>query len=198
MSHIHVPEQHSANPTAAVRALSPTIYGAATAFSMTVYRNVRLPHRVIEAARMRTAQINGCLSCQTWRAAEHLEATLTQAGDTARGTFIDDANDPAPDNAFYAAIDADWRQSSVFSERERLAIEHAERMGENPHSFGDDDAYWTRMHAAFSDQEIVELTCAIASWISGGRIAHTLGVDPPMCEVRLGTSTAAQPTSNAA
>lgn len=65
----------------------------------------------------------------------------------------------------------------LFSERERIAIEMAERMGERPHSMAGDEAFWERVHGHFSDEEIVDMTLSIGSWISMGRVVHTLELD---------------------
>ena len=85
-------------------------------------------------------------------------------------------NGPAPDEAFYEAI-AEWRTSPVFSERERLAIEFAERFGTEPQALAGDEAFWARMNAAFSDAEIVDLAHCTAAWAGLGRVAHVLGFD---------------------
>jgi alkylhydroperoxidase family enzyme len=45
----------------------------------------------------------------------------------------------APDEASYAAV-IDWRTSNMFSYRERLAIEFAERLSLEPQGFARDEA----------------------------------------------------------
>ncbi len=62
-----------------------------------------------------------------------------------------------------------------YNEQERLAIEYAERFAYDHQRI--DDAFWTRMHAAFSDQEILDLTICIGSFIALGRTLVTLGID---------------------
>jgi len=47
--------------------LVPGIGPAASAFAMSVYEHSTLGLREFEAARLRIAQINGCLFCQDWR-----------------------------------------------------------------------------------------------------------------------------------
>ena len=44
---------------------------------------------------------------------------------------LERTNGPAPDEAFYAAVH-EWRTSPVLSEREKLAIEYAEKVGLDP------------------------------------------------------------------
>jgi alkylhydroperoxidase family enzyme len=82
----------------------------------------------------------------------------------------------APDEAFYDAI-ADGRDHAGFSERERLAIVYAEGMGLTPHEIAEDEDFWSRAKAVFSDNEIVDLTYSIAAWMGTGRALHALGLD---------------------
>ena len=43
--------------------------------------------------------------------------------------------------------------------------------------FADDEAYWQRLHAAYSDDEIVDLTLCVAAWMAMGRVTHVLELD---------------------
>jgi alkylhydroperoxidase family enzyme len=62
-----------------------------------------------------------------------------------------------------------------YSEQERLAIEYAERFVYDHQRI--DDEFWARMHAAFSDQEIMDLTVCIGTFIAFGRTLVVLGLD---------------------
>lgn len=62
-----------------------------------------------------------------------------------------------------------------YSEQERLAIEYAERFVYDHQRI--DDGFWARMHAAFSDQEIMDLTVCIGTFIAFGRTLVVLGLD---------------------
>jgi alkylhydroperoxidase family enzyme len=53
-----------------------------------------------------------------------------------------------------------WRESSAFSELERIALEYAERMTYTGQKV--DDALFARIREHFSEPQIVELTAAIA------------------------------------
>jgi len=150
-------------------------------FSSVVYQNTTLPFRLVEAARHRTAQINGCQTCQTWRAGRDLAPVLLAKGGDPQTSFIG-RGEPEPDDSFYAEIDT-WRTSKMFSPRERLAIEYAERMGTDPRSFEGDDPFWEQMHVHFTDEEIVDLTLSVGSWIAMGRVLHVLEIDPQVCAV---------------
>ena len=176
MARVAVPENAMGNPFGYVLGHYARPLGAAGgAFANAVYQSSRLPLRVLEAARYRTAQINGCMVCQSMRAARHVDQFIGAGGGDVSQSIVARGGE-APDEAFYSAVEG-WREASGFSERERLAIEHSERMAEDPHGFAEDEAYWTRLHAVFSDEEIVDLTLAIAAWIAMGRFTHVLELD---------------------
>ncbi|OYZ46924.1 MAG: hypothetical protein B7Y31_00245 [Novosphingobium sp. 16-62-11] len=175
MPRITVPEEHQADPFGyAARTHAVPIVSASSAFSAAVYRESGLSLREFEGARMRTAQINGCMVCKDFRADRDAPAVFSVAGDPNQKLVTD--NGPAPDEAFYAAID-DWRTATVFSARESLAIEFAERLGTQPQDLATDEDFWARMKAAFSDGEVVDLAYCTAAWVGLGRVAHVLGFD---------------------
>jgi alkylhydroperoxidase family enzyme len=181
MSRVDVPAAFSANPSAFVwSTLVPRIAASAAGYSRAVYEHSRLSLREFEAARMRTAQINGCLLCQNWRAHRDLATYVEQLGGDASHSVVG-RGDAVPDEAFYAAIE-DWRRSTVFSERERIAIEFADRMGQEPKALASDEDFWRRAHAQFSDEEIADLAFSVGSWIALGRMTHVLGLDTT-CEI---------------
>ncbi|MFM2373082.1 MAG: hypothetical protein RIS85_2804 [Pseudomonadota bacterium] len=175
MPRITVPQDHQADPFGyAARTHAVPIVSASSAFSAAVYRESGLSLREFEGARMRTAQINGCMVCKDFRADRDAPAVFSVAGDPNRKLVTD--NGPAPGEAFYAAIE-DWRGAAVFSARERLAIEFAERFGTDPQALAIDEDFWARMKAAFSDGEVVDLAYCTAAWVGLGRVAHVLGFD---------------------
>lgn len=175
MPRISVPEDQQANPFGfAASTYAVPIVSASSAFSAAVYRESALSLREFEGARMRTAQINGCMVCKDFRADRDAPAVFSIAGDSNHKLVTD--NGPAPDEAFYAAIE-DWRGASLFSDRERLAIEFAERFGNEPQSLAVDEDFWARMKAAYSDAEVVDLAYCTAAWVGLGRVAHVLGFD---------------------
>ena len=71
----------------------------------------------------------------------------------------------------YAAV-ADWRHSDRFSERERVAIEYAERFVADHLSL--DDPFWERFRAHWADPEILDLSVCIASFLGLGRLTQVL------------------------
>ena len=176
MPNIDVPDAHMTDPLGYVLSHhAPEIGRAAGDFVRSVYQSMRLPLRVAEAARYRTAQINGCLVCQSFRAGDHLDAYLESVGGDASHSVVARGGEK-PDEAFYAAV-AEWRASPLFDTRERLAIEYAERLADNPRDLPQDGAFWNRLRAAYSDAEIADLTLAIGCWMAMGRFTHVLGLD---------------------
>ena len=137
----------------------PGIGIAASKFSMAVYAHTTLGLREFEAARLRIAQINGCVFCLDWRTERD-------------GQKVEDG---------FAEAVARWQDTdgtdaeAVFDARTRLAAEYAERYALDHH--GLDEEFWERMSAHYSQVEIVELSMCIGSWLAFGRLNHVLGLD---------------------
>ncbi len=74
-----------------------------------------------------------------------------------------------------------FRDDAVFNERERIAIEFAERMATN-HTAIDDD-FFRRMRANFTDAEIVEIGMAAGQYIGFGRLLMVLDLERPVCDI---------------
>ncbi|MBF6148952.1 MULTISPECIES: carboxymuconolactone decarboxylase family protein [Nocardia] len=131
----------------------PGIGPAASKLSLAVYSHSTLGLREFEAARLRIAQINGCLFCQDWRTER--DGQKVEIG-------------------FEQAV-TDWRTTDSFDDRTRLAAEYAERYVLDHHNL--DDEFWARMRAHYSQAEIVELSMCIGSWLAFGRLNRVLGLD---------------------
>ncbi|MCD0447990.1 carboxymuconolactone decarboxylase family protein [Actinocorallia sp. API 0066] len=136
--------------------LVPGIGPAASAFSLSVYEHTTLGLREFEAARLRVAQINGCVFCLDWR--------TERDGEKVEDAFLDAVSD--------------WRTTDAFDERTRLAAEYAERYATDHHNL--DPEFWDRMTAHYTQLEVVELSMSIGSWLAFGRLNHVLGLDT-MC-----------------
>ncbi|MGC5561330.1 carboxymuconolactone decarboxylase family protein [Streptomyces sp. FR-108] len=134
----------------------PGIGPAAANFSLAVYAHTTLGLREFEAARLRIAQLNGCLFCLDWRTERD-------------GLKVEEE---------FADAVAKWRTTDAFDERTRLAAEYAERYALDHH--GLDEEFWDRMTAHYSQTEIVELTMSLGSWLAFGRLNRVLGLDA-MC-----------------
>ena len=74
-----------------------------------------------------------------------------------------------------------FRDDPMFTERERIALEMAERMATN-HTSMDDD-FFRRMRAQFTDAEIVELGMAAGQYIGFGRLLMVLDLERPVCDI---------------
>ncbi len=136
--------------------LRPEMSKGIWALSEAVYGNTRLPVREREAARWVIALINDCAVCQ---------------GTRARG-----GSDAGIDDGFYAEV-ADWRASESLTERERLAAEFAERFTLDHQAMNDD--LWERLRAAFTDDELADLTLCCGTFLGVGRMLATLGISAP-------------------
>jgi alkylhydroperoxidase family enzyme len=153
---------------------APGIVAAALAFSRATYEHSSLSLREFEAARARVAQINGCQLCQNWRSARDTAAYVASLGGSPDTVASRDRS--PPDESFYASI-SNWRSASSFTDRERVAIEFAERLCLHPQLLAQDDVFWKSAHSAFRDAEIVDLSYCVACWMGLGRVAHVLGID---------------------
>ncbi|MDQ1694679.1 MAG: hypothetical protein QOJ03_32 [Frankiaceae bacterium] len=131
----------------------PGIGPAASRFAQAVYDDRTLSLREFEAARLRIAQINGCVFCLDWR--------TEVDGETVEDTFLDAVTD--------------WRTTNAFDARTRLAAEYAERYALDHH--GIDDDFWRRFSAAYDEREQVELSMCIGSWLAFGRLNRVFGLD---------------------
>jgi alkylhydroperoxidase family enzyme len=68
-----------------------------------------------------------------------------------------------------------WRESKLFSEMERVALEYAERITYTDQKV--DDAFFARVTQHFNEAQIVELTAAIALENFRSKFNPTLGVE---------------------
>ena len=68
-----------------------------------------------------------------------------------------------------------WRDSRLFTEPERLALEYAERVTITDQQV--DDAFFTRLKQHYSEAQLVELTAAIAFENFRSKFNPALGVE---------------------
>jgi AhpD family alkylhydroperoxidase len=142
-----------------VWSLSPDLGAAVGALAAKVGgKGLELPWRVREAARMRIAQINGCNICMAWR----VPALAKHGVDEELYEHVEE-----PDAGDYSA-------------QERLAIEYAEKFALDHLSI--DEVFFDRLHAHFSDADILDLTICIADFMGFGRLTQVLQLDVS-CEV---------------
>jgi alkylhydroperoxidase family enzyme len=142
-------------------ALRPELAGMVDRMIRGAYQQSSLPAAEREVARMRIAQLNDCSACSTFRAPSVQEARVPP-----------DAYEHLHEYATYPG----------YTERQRLAIEYAERFATAHDSI--DDPFFTRLRAAFDDAEILDLTLCIAVFLGLGRTLAVLGVDE-YCELEI-------------
>lgn len=94
---------------------------------------------ILHLVKLRASQINGCSYCVDMHVKE-----ARKDGETEQRIHLVSA----------------WRESPLFSERERAALEWTEALTLLPQSRADDQ-YYQPLNAHFSDVEIVQLTLLI-------------------------------------
>lgn len=139
-----------------VWALRPEMGAMVATMVRTIYGSSILPAPEREAARMKIAAINECDACSTFRAP------------SVRAAGVDDD--------LYCHV-GDYKSYEGYTERQRLAIEYAERFATGSDAV--DDEFFDRLHSAFSDPEILDLTMCIAAYLGLGRALAVLGIDEP-------------------
>jgi AhpD family alkylhydroperoxidase len=152
MARIDIPEGPGGDG-AMVWSLRPEMAGMVDRMITTAYQRSKLPAAEREAARMRIAQLNACDACATFRAPSVVEAGVTED--------------------VYAHL-GEWRTWPGYSDRQRLAIEYAERFAADHRAI--DDELFTRLRAHFADDEILDLTLCCAVFLGLGRTLEVLGI----------------------
>jgi AhpD family alkylhydroperoxidase len=152
MARIDIPDGPGGD-AAMVWSLRPEMAGMVDRMIATAYQRSKLPASEREPARMRIAQLNACDACATFRAPSVLEAGVTEE--------------------LYDHLD-DWRTWTGYTERQRLAIEYAERFASDHR--GIDDALFARLRGAFTDDEILDLTLCCTVFLGLGRALEVLGI----------------------
>ena len=132
--------------------VAPRQYGAMFRFSS----SVDLDHGLQLLIEIRASQINGCAFCldMHWKDAR-------AAGESEERLYMLGA----------------WRESSLYSDRERAALELCEAMTKiADHGVSDD--VWERAAAAFSEEELAQVVYAIAVIKTWNRLSITTQAQP--------------------
>ncbi len=98
-----------------------------------------LEHRLLELVKMRTSQLNGCAYCIDMHTKD-----ARAAGETEQRLYLLDA----------------WRETSLYTERERAALEWTEAVTRIADGHVPDDVFAVA-RAHFSEEELVNLTIAV-------------------------------------
>ena len=132
--------------------LAPRAYAA----MLRLETSIALPDELRELVKLRASQINGCAFCldMHWKDAR-------AAGNTEERLYSLDA----------------WRESPLYSDRERAALELAEAMTLIVEDHVP-DAVWERASGQFADEELGQLVFAIAAINAWNRLAITARMEP--------------------
>jgi AhpD family alkylhydroperoxidase len=133
----------------------PLFLGVATLYGMIDRRSSPIEPALRSLLTVRVSQINHCPFC----------VDLNSATLLARGASLDKVQ----------ALDR-WRDSGLFDERERVALEYAEAVTYPDR--GVDDALIARLKRHFDDDAVVELTGLIAFQNLSSKFNSALGVAP--------------------
>jgi AhpD family alkylhydroperoxidase len=153
MARLNVPDGPGGE-AAMIWTLRPELGGMVERMIRGAYQESILPAEERELARMRIAQINDCIACSDFRAASVLDVGI------------------APE--LYENV-ADYDTYPGYTQRQRLAIEYADRFANEPATM--DDAFFGRLRGLFTDEEILDLTLCVAVFLGLGRSLSVLGVD---------------------
>jgi alkylhydroperoxidase family enzyme len=139
--------------------LASPLTAAAGGYSSAVYDKSSLSLREFEAARVTMARINQCAICIDWRTARDVPSRAAHPNEVPE--------------SFYEQVGVG--DLTGLDDRERLAAEFAERYSTD--HLGMDDAFWVRLHAHYSDDELVDLALCVASWLALGRFNQVFDID---------------------
>ncbi len=118
-----------------------------------------LGHLLLELVHARVSQLNGCAFCVDM----HVRDLRKQGESWQRINSL-----------------VTWREADLYSERERAALDWAETLTRLVEHHGHRDAEFAALQGQFSDQEIVELTWAIAQINTWNRMC--VGMRAPVPE----------------
>jgi AhpD family alkylhydroperoxidase len=114
-----------------------------------------LERSLVLLIKMRASQLNGCAHCLDMHSKD-----ARQQGETEQRLYLLNA----------------WRETALFSARERAALAWTEALTFVAETRVPDDVYEVA-HAQFSDRELMDLTLAVAAINSWNRIAISFRVE---------------------
>ena len=121
--------------------VSPAAYRAMAALEVYVKHSSNLEKPLLELVKMRASQINGCAYCLDMHSKD-----ARAAGETEQRLYTLDA----------------WRETPFFTDRERAALAWTEAITLIASSHAPDEVY-EEARKQFSEEELVNLTIAIAA-----------------------------------
>jgi len=117
-----------------------------------------LEKSLIELVKTRASQINGCAFCINMHTQD-----ARKLGETEQRLYLLNA----------------WRESPVYTDRERAALAWTEAVTLIPETHAPDDVY-EQVRAQFSEAETVNLTMLVATINAWNRIAISFRLIPPV------------------
>jgi AhpD family alkylhydroperoxidase len=127
------------------------------ALSMQVHDSGRLEHELVQLVLMRVSQINGCAFCLDMHSKD-----ARAAGETEQRLYLLPA----------------WRETTLYSEREQVALAWAEELTRLESHAAVSDALYERARKVFDEDALVDLTLlvvAINGWNRINVAARTIG-----------------------
>jgi AhpD family alkylhydroperoxidase len=121
-------------------------------------RKCGLEPRLVALVKTRVSQMNGCAYCLHM----HTEEARATGEQEARLLYLLDA----------------WRESALYSERERAALDWAESLTSIAQTHAPDDVY-EQAKSQFSDKELADLSIVIAMINSWNRLAIGMRASHP-------------------
>lgn len=136
--------------------LAPLQYKSLHAVSQAVAQS-SLGRQLVELVQTRVSQINGCAYCLDMHARE-----LRKDGESWKRLNVLSA----------------WRETTFFTPKEQAALAWAESLTRLPDGYADRNAEFDALQTHFTEQEIVELTWAVAAINAWNRMA--IGMHQPV------------------
>jgi len=136
--------------------LAPLQYKSLYAVSQAVAQS-SLGRQLVELVQTRVSQINGCAYCLDMHARE-----LRKDGESWKRLNVLSA----------------WRETTFFTPKEQAALAWAESLTRLPDGYADRNAEFDALQTHFTEQEIVELTWAVAAINAWNRMA--IGMHQPV------------------
>ncbi|GAA1982050.1 carboxymuconolactone decarboxylase family protein [Amycolatopsis minnesotensis] len=121
-------------------------------------KDAGLPKLLIELVKIRASQLNGCAFCLDMHARD-----AVKAGEDPRRLFVLSA----------------WRETDLFSEQERAALELAEAMTTLSQTQDVPDEVYDRATAVFTEEQYIAVAWATAVINTFNRLAVTARKDLP-------------------
>ncbi|WP_067177135.1 carboxymuconolactone decarboxylase family protein [Microtetraspora niveoalba] len=135
--------------------LVPEVYKAFLQAEQAVQKGP-LSATVRELVKIRASQINGCLFCIDM----HIHEALR--------------NGETPDRIYQVSA---WRESELYTDAERAALDYAEAATKQPDSVSDE--VWNAVTAEFKPEEAAYLVAQVAQINLWNRIAAPMHTRPP-------------------